>query len=85
MPEWDFRKMLIRSPSDNALERVHGYRKMAEHAQEQADAAELPRVKEAYQRSAERWATLANLVEMGDALPPPALAKPTGWRTAGRS
>jgi hypothetical protein len=55
---------------------------MAEHAQALADAAELPRVKDAYQRSAERWATLANLVEMGDALPPPSLA--TGWRTAGR-
>jgi hypothetical protein len=75
--------MLTRSPSDNALARVHGYREMAEYAQSQADASELPRVKEAYQRSADRWTTLANLVEMGDALPPPALTRPTGWR-AGR-
>ena len=77
--------MLLRSPSENALERVHGYRKMAEHAQELSDAAELPRVKEAYRRSAERWTTLANLVEMGDALPPAAMTRPTGWRTAGRT
>jgi hypothetical protein len=76
--------MLLRTPSDSALERVEGYRKMAEHAQQLAQTAELPRVREAYMRSAERWTTLANLVEMGDALPPPAMAKPTGWRTAGR-
>jgi hypothetical protein len=77
--------MLIRSPSESALERVQGYRKMAEHARELAQAAALPRVREAYQRSADRWTTLANLVEIGDALPPPALTKPTGWRTAGRA
>jgi hypothetical protein len=77
--------MLYRSPSDSALERVQGYRKLAEHAQTMADAAELPRVKDAYQRSAERWTTLANLVELGDALPPAATMKPTGWRTAGRA
>jgi len=77
--------MLYRSPSDSALERVHGYRKLAELAQMMADAAELPRVKEAYRRSAERWTTLANLVEMGDALPPAAALRPTGWRTAGRA
>ena len=71
--------MIYRSPSENALERVHGYRKMAEQAREMAAAAELPRVKEAYTRSADRWTTLANLVEMGDALPPAAM-KPTGWR-----
>lgn len=71
--------MLYRNPSENALERVHGYRQMAEHAQELADAAELPRVKEAYQRSADRWTTLADLVEMGDALPPTAM-NPAGWR-----
>ena len=73
--------MLYRNPSDNALERVHGYRQMAAHAQAMADAAGLPRVKEAYQRSADRWTTLANLVEMGDALPPAAATRPTGWRT----
>ena len=50
-----------------------------------ADAAELPRVRDAYRRSAERWTTLANLVEMGDALPPAAALRPTGWRTAGRA
>ena len=72
--------MIYRTPSENALERVHGYRKMAEHAREMADAAELPRVKEAYMRSADRWTTLADLVEMGDALPPAAM-RPTGWRT----
>jgi hypothetical protein len=72
--------MIYRSPSENALERVSGYRKMADHAREMADAAELPRVKEAYTRSADRWKTLADLVEIGDALPPPAL-RPTGWRT----
>ena len=77
--------MLYRSPSDSALERVQGYRKLADHAQAMADAAELPRVKDAYQRSADRWTTLANLVEMGDALPPAAALKPTGWRTAGRA
>jgi len=72
--------MIYRSPSESALERVHGYREMAEHARAMADAAELPRVKEAYQRSADRWTTLADLVEMGDALPPAAM-RPTGWRT----
>ena len=77
--------MLIRNPSDSALERVQGYRKMAEHAHELALAAELPRVREAYQRSADRWTTLANLVEMGDALPPPAVTKPAGWRTGGQA
>ena len=72
--------MIYRNPSENALERVVGYRKMADHAREMAEAAELPRVKEAYTRSAERWATLADLVEIGDALPPTAM-RPTGWRT----
>lgn len=75
--------MIYRNPSENALERVHGYRRMAEHAQEMADAAELPQVRESYQRSADRWTTLADLVEIGDALPPSAM-KPTGWRTAKR-
>jgi hypothetical protein len=77
--------MLYRTPSDSALERVRAYRELAEHAQALAEAAELPRVKDAYQRSADRWTTLANLVEMGDALPPAAVLKPTGWRTAGRA
>ena len=72
--------MIYRSPSENALERVEGYRKMAEQARAMAEAAELPRVKEAYMRSSDRWTTLADLVEIGDALPPPAL-RPTGWRT----
>ena len=71
--------MIYRSPSESALERVHGYREMADHAREMAAAAELPSVKEAYARSAERWTTLADLVEMGDALPPSAM-RPTGWR-----
>jgi len=73
--------MIYRTPSENALGRVHGYREMAAHAQAMADSSELPRVKEAYQRSADRWTTLANLVEMGDALPPDAMVRPTGWRT----
>jgi len=77
--------MLYRTPSESALERVNGYRKLAEQAGTMAEAAELPRVREAYLRSADRWTTLANLVEIGDALPPPALAKSTGWRTAGRT
>jgi hypothetical protein len=77
--------MLFRSPSENALERVQGYRKLSEHAQAMAEGAELPQVREAYQRSADRWATLANLVELGAALPPAALTKPASWRTAGQA
>ena len=73
--------MIYRSPSESALERVHGYRQMAEQARAMADSAELPRVKEAYARSADRWTTLADLVEIGDALPPAATMRPTGWRT----
>jgi len=76
--------MLTRNPSDSALARVDGYRKMAAHAQGLADSAELPRVKEAYQRSADRWSTLADLVEIGDAIPPP-IVRPTGWRTPHRT
>jgi hypothetical protein len=75
--------MIYRSPSENALERVHGYREMAAQARALADAAELQQVKDAYLRSAERWTTLADLVEIGDALPP-GMPKPTGWRTAKR-
>ena len=77
--------MQFHSPSENALERVQGYRRLAEHAQTMAGAAELPQVRDAYQRSADRWTTLANLVEMGDALPPVALTKPASWRSAGQA
>ena len=73
--------LLQRNFSEGARERVIGYRELAAHAQTMADSSGLPRVREAYQRSADRWNTLANLVEMGDALPPPAAAKPTGWHT----
>jgi hypothetical protein len=77
--------MLFRGPSDNALERVQGYRKLSEHAQAMAEVAGLPQVREAYQRSADRWAALANLVEMGAALPPAALTKPASWRPAAQA
>jgi len=76
--------MLYRGFNDNARERVLGYRQMAMHARAMADASGLPRVREAYLRSADRWTTLANLVELGDALPPAAIARPASWRTAGR-
>ena len=77
--------MLTQSASEGALERVHGYRKMAEHAQAMADASDLPQVKDAYQRSADRWTTLADLVELGGHVGPTAAAiKATGWRAAKR-
>jgi len=71
-----FEKTFGETPAD----RARHYRTLALTAESDAAATPLPTLRAAYLRSAERWQTLANLLELGTGYSPRKIAPRTSRR-----
>jgi hypothetical protein len=77
--------MFERVFGESPAERARHYRVLAMTASTNAAAASLPQLQAAYLRSAERWNTLAALMELGSGYTPRKIGKPVAARSSTRT
>ncbi|MGH6890370.1 MAG: hypothetical protein ACREHF_14450 [Rhizomicrobium sp.] len=76
-----FEQVLDESPAARARQ----YRALAMTAEASAAVESLPQLRAAYLRTADRWNTLAGLLELGSGYAPRKIAKPAAARSRTRT